>query len=181
MKTIPEHDNVIKIHDCIKKDVTQHRKRFVHIWLILELCTLGNLIDFVMETALVFVQKVDLMLQGARGLQHLHGLKPSIIHHDIKPANILVTGIRTNPNVKLADFGISKYFEHAREKSVTKKTREGTDPFLAPELFKLGRDNRPTYNKSIDIFAYAVSSVTLLEAQQKTRMKTFTGMVNIIL
>ena len=93
----------------------------------------------------------------------------------LKPANILITGIRTNPQVKLADFGISKYFAHAREQSATKKTREGTDPFLAPELFKLGPDNRPTYNKSIDVFAYGVSSLTLLEAEEKTRMQTFRG------
>ena len=180
MKKIPEHDNVVKILDYIKKDIMKkdirgREKAYVQVWIILELCTLGNLIDFVEETPLRFVQKVDLLLQGARGLQHLHGLTPSIIHHDIKPANILITGICTNPTVKLADFGISKHFAHAQEKSVTKRTREGTDPFLAPELFKLGSDNRSTYNKSIDIFAYGVSSVTLLEAQEKTRMTTFKG------
>ena len=89
MKAIPEHDNVIKILDYIKKDIVmkdlrKKEKTYVQIWIILELCTLGNLIDFVEETALAFVQKVDLLLQGARGLQHLHGLTPSIIHHDIK-------------------------------------------------------------------------------------------------
>ena len=84
-------------------------------------------------------------------------------------------GTRTNPTVKIADFGISKYFAHVHEQSVTKRTREGTDPFLAPELFKLSTDNRPTFNKSIDVFAYGVSSLTLLEAQEKTRMKTFKG------
>ena len=189
MKKIPEHVNVIKILDYIKKDIIKtirkKQKAYVEVWIILELCTLGNLVDFVEETALQFVQKVDLMLQGARGLQHLHGLTPSIIHHDIKPANILITGICTNPTVKLADFGISKHFAHAHEKSVTKRTREGTDPFLAPELFKLGSDNRPTYNKSIDVFAYGVSSVSLLEAEEKTRMKTFRGnfkrLINVIM
>ena len=180
MKKIPEHDNVIKILDYIKKDIIVRHvgkkdKTYVQIWIILELCTLGNLIDFVEETTLEFLHKVDLMLQGARGLQHLHGLTPSIIHHDVKPANILITGIRTNPIVKIADFGVSKYFAHSQENSVTKRTRDGTDPFLAPKLFKLGPDNRPTYNKSIDVYTYGVSSLTLLEAQERTRMQTYSG------
>lgn len=44
-----------------------------------------------------------------RGLNYLHLSNPQIIHRDLKPANILLgEGIGSQPNPKIADFGVSR-------------------------------------------------------------------------
>lgn len=178
MMKIPRHPNVLGIITYIKRDVwkgIKKKKLYTQGWLILELCTIGNLAEYAEDKALSVAQKVDLILQGCRGLQHLHQQTPAIIHHDIKLANLLVAGSEEHPIVKVADFGISKFFAHSGEFSLTKRTREGTEWYLAPELFRLEKDNRPKYNKAIDIFAMGVSGLTLEEAQPGDRVRTYTG------
>lgn len=78
-----------------------------------EFMNLGSLKDFIVrqmesESSTVYSARQGLqwMLQVAKGLEYLHGLKATVIHRDLKPENILLTyekGIR----VKIADFGLS--------------------------------------------------------------------------
>ncbi len=54
------------------------------------------------EHILSWSERFDIICGVARGLCHLHGLRPQIIHGDIKPQNILLD--RTF-QAKIADFG----------------------------------------------------------------------------
>ena len=45
----------------------------VNLWLITELCNLGNLKSFAYDNELSFGKKVDIMHQCAVALDHLHG------------------------------------------------------------------------------------------------------------
>jgi serine/threonine-protein kinase len=71
--------------------------------------------------------KLRIVIQLARALEHIHSLTPQIIHRDIKPANVRVTPSGT---VKLMDFGIAK-------RQDLKLTREGmtagSPHYMAPE------------------------------------------------
>lgn len=76
-------------------------------------------------------QKLKLFLQVCDALQYAHN--NFIVHHDIKPANILVNEAG---HVKLLDFGISQII-HEQEKTLkSNETFTGTLQYAAPEQFK---------------------------------------------
>ena len=163
MLKLPKHDNVLKGLDYVKKSTPG---KYIHIWLILEFCSLGTLGEYVKTFALTVAQKVDLMLQSVMGVRHLHQHK--LIHRDIKLDNILVTGSADQPQIKIADFGESKFIEHINEHSMRKMTFRGTKSYMAPELSRKAKDNRPSYNMSADTFSLAVTFLTVLEAKKGT-------------
>ena len=161
MLKLPKHDNVVKGLAYVKKPTPG---KYIHIWLIIEFCSLGPLGDFAKEFTLTLAQKVDLMLQSSMGVQHLH--KHDLIHRDIKLDNILLTGNPDKPQVKITDFGESKFIEHINEHSVRKMTYRGTKSYMAPEFFRVTEDNRPSYNMSADNFSLGVTFLTLLDAEK---------------
>jgi serine/threonine protein kinase len=64
-------------------------------------------------------------------LEYLHsGCKPSIIHRDVKTANIL---LNENLHAKLADFGLSKIFLTDGDTHVSTVNLAGTPGYLDPE------------------------------------------------
>jgi WD40 repeat protein/tRNA A-37 threonylcarbamoyl transferase component Bud32 len=84
---------------------------------------------------------------AAAALTHLHGLKPPVIHGDVKPGNLILT---RGGRVKLVDFGFSStpwnLVRHA-----------GTPGFQAPELASLDDPSRAS-----DVYALAASAFALL-------------------
>jgi len=76
-------------------------------------------------------ERLKLFLQVCDALQYAHN--NLIVHHDIKPANILVNQAG---HVKLLDFGIS-HIIHEQEKSTSDNTTfAGTLQYASPEQFK---------------------------------------------
>ena len=162
MRSIPDNEHILKVTDYIKIDIGE----YLEIWIILEFCNLGDLGVFSRKNNLTLSEKVNLMLQEAKGIAHLHNLQKAVIHRDIKPGNILVTGTTGSPVIKIADFGESRFFEGSKEQSVRNMTVAGTFPYMAPELFSDKKTNRPAHNKGVDIFALAISFLYLLESEK---------------
>lgn len=92
-----------------------------------------------------------MLLQMTQGLAHLH--HNEIVHRDIKPNNILISVLegsdKPEPQIKLADFGISKALKADRKDytntSVTNPS--GTMGWMAPELYECDR-----FDFKLDIF-----------------------------
>jgi serine/threonine protein kinase len=80
------------------------------------------------------------LIDFAHVLTYLHGV--GIIHRDLKPENIMID---SNYNIKVLDFGISKFMQNSNELTGIK----GTFKYMAPEYFQC--DSMTVANANQDI------------------------------
>ena len=99
------HENINKLYDVVH--LTSENKYF----LVLEYCPY-TLLSLINENALTLAQKKEIMRQILVALDYIQ--TQSVIHMDIKPANILLT---ENFTVKLADFGVSQIYDPEKPQS----------------------------------------------------------------
>jgi len=91
---------------------------------------------------------LDLLAQVIRALEYIHSR--GLVHGDIKPENILVTGLSTAaPRVKLIDFGLTR-----REKEFGGKKVLGTTYYIAPETIIGAQVDRRTDLYSLGAVVY---------------------------
>ncbi len=89
----------------------------------------------------------------AEGLDNAR--RHGIIHHDIKPANIMMD---KDGNVKIGDFGISQALRDSRSESIAKITKSWASPYyVSPEKVLYGKEDHMG-----DIYSLGVSFYQLL-------------------
>jgi serine/threonine protein kinase len=103
-------------------------------------------------------RKVEILMAIADGLAYAHNA--SIVHRDVKPANVRVLEDGT---VKVMDFGIAKSLETESNLTQTGITL-GTSAYLAPEQIRGEPIDRRT-----DVFAMGVLSYELLSYRKPFR------------
>jgi hypothetical protein len=96
--------------------------------------------------ALPLVGKVELLIQALEALAYLH--RRGVLHHDLKPANMLVA----NGQVRLLDFGLAVLASQQRDDDAF-----GTLQYLAPEVL----DGAP-YTEAADLYSLGVIAYELL-------------------
>lgn len=117
------------------------------VWIVMELAQGGSVRDLMKvsrngtleEKYVVIVVREVLM-----GLSYLH--KSSIIHRDIKAANILITAAG---KVMICDFGVSALLATASSK---RNTLMGTPNWMAPEVAQ----TVPAYDTRADIWSLGI-------------------------
>lgn len=129
-----EHSGIVSYITNFKQDGL--------LYLVMEYCEKGNLYNWQKVNPPSASQIVECIKQVANSLQYVHDKK--IVHHDIKPANILVTD---NEKVKIADFGIAN-------------TGGGTRPYMSPESFD--HHFNDVKDQRVDIYALGVTLMELL-------------------
>lgn len=101
-----------------------------------------------------------LLRDVASGLSYLHSLE--IVHHDIKPDNILVD---ENGNFVITDFGISVKFRSTLRRNsarqLQKQERSGSIPYMGPEMFA---EEAEAVNAT-DIWALGVTMYEMLNGE----------------
>lgn len=109
------------------------RPRLISPW-----CRHGNLSDYLRASpGLPRLDKLNLILQAACGLEHLHSLNPPICHGDIKPENVL---INDRLEAVLSDFGLSRVLIGLGVHTgfTTSNATPGTIRYMAREILAEG-------------------------------------------
>ena len=114
-----------------------------HMYLVMEYCGGGDLASAIRRYGPLPEQPTVCRLMGqlAAGLQFLW--TRNLIHRDIKPQNILMTG-GLDSTLKIADFGFARYLGAAS----LAQTACGSPLYMAPEVLR-----RETYNGKADLWS----------------------------
>ncbi|KAI0769362.1 hypothetical protein BD413DRAFT_477978 [Trametes elegans] len=155
VRTAGRHPNILGYVDSWEEDET--------LYIQTELCELGNFAHFLWEYGRAYARLDEarvwkIMAELSSGLRFVHDA--GIIHLDLKPANIFLTG---EGRFKIGDFGMASVWPRptaAGEVQLIAGTkpagfeREGDKLYLAPEVLQ-GR-----YGKAADVFSLGM---TMLE------------------
>ena len=131
--------NIVKYYDSYKDN-----NKF---YIVMEYCegqTLRALIDKNKKKKELIEEDIlyNIIKQICLGIKEIHD--KNIIHRDIKPENIFMND---NKDIKIGDFGISKYFGPNKDYLVTLK-KAGSTFYTAPEIITNG-----IYNEKADMFS----------------------------
>ena len=96
--------------------------------IVMEYMQQGNLRDLLSKRPLASTTLTKLASQIAIAMDFLHS--KNVLHRDLNPNNIMVTGPIDQLQAKLADFGMSTLKQEALKRTVT----VGTPVFAAPEV-----------------------------------------------
>ena len=178
-----DHPNIIKLYEIL------HNYQKQKIYLILEYADYGDIVDYDEENGIFSINKhveeryshdksgnnTNISINNKKyykeedirdfckhillGLDYLH--KNGIIHHDIKPNNILLCKKKI---CKITDFNFSSILDNLNEDNIG-SNGDSVDNFRAPETINLngnsdnngGDTNREYQGKPLDIWALGVT------------------------
>lgn len=124
-----QHPNIVTVYD-VKKD-PQSGDRF----LILEYVKGGSLREYIeQEGALSIIETIEIIKDVCEGLKKAH--EEGVIHRDLKPGNILLTGAKTPPIAKLTDFGVARASRPTDAYRTPPDAHPGTPAYQSPEQIK---------------------------------------------
>ena len=146
-------DEIKVISQLSHSNIISYKHYFIDneiVYFVMEYCSYGNLSSIVSNNkiGLNFIWKW--MLDLTETLEYMH--RKGIVHHDIKPQNILFNNERV---IKIADFGVAN-------KSI------GTRAYLPPEFYSKKSSSK---DPLIDIYALGVTLIEVL-----TRKNPFIGL-----
>ncbi|KAI8504446.1 hypothetical protein Bbelb_175640 [Branchiostoma belcheri] len=127
------------------------------LFVISEFCPLGDIGDYILKQQVDVVTKRNLAVQLADAMTFLH--KNEIVHRDIKPQNVLLTGNEAHLVLKVVDFGLARMLPNPgnganNSNGAYMRSAVGTRFYLSPEIYQSLLNNQPCrYTSSVDIFS----------------------------
>ncbi|TYH56034.1 hypothetical protein ES332_D09G279700v1 [Gossypium tomentosum] len=116
-------------------------------------------------TRLEFKERLSIALGAARGLCHLHGLKPPLIHKNFKTGNVLVD---EDFIAKVADAGVSMLLEKIEEASPSYTS--SVNVFQDPEVEVLG-----SFTETSDVYSFGAFLLELITGQDEAMHINYMG------
>jgi len=143
-----DHPNIVKLYEIYE----DHR----FVYLILELCSGGELFDRVVKEGRLSEKLTALIMhQIFRATHYMHST--GVCHRDLKPENFLLqldAPIEVN-TVKVIDFGIAAFIKPDGDF----RTKTGTPFYVAPEVVA---SSWPRYGQECDLWSCGVIMYVLL-------------------
>lgn len=153
-----DHPNVVRLYETFRDGR--------NLYMILELCTGGELFDRIMDEAphgFSEQRAAVLVRQMLLALCYLHASK--IAHRDVKPENFLLADKTKDSRVKLIDFGLASSFEVGKPMV----TKVGTPYYVAPQVMQ------GSYTEKCDIWSCGVVTFILLCGRPPFNARTDSG------
>ncbi|MBW0495066.1 hypothetical protein O181_034781 [Austropuccinia psidii MF-1] len=156
------HENIVRFIGVSVPEDTRN----VPIMIVTEICTNGDLFDYIRLTPSPGFTKICLIMRDiSRGLDYLHSRQPKIIHRDLKSSNVLITAKGV---AKLNDFGLARIKNSTRSMV---KSLVGTVNWQAPELWVA----HPRYNEKVDVYSAGLVLWEMLQWHQPVKRYPFEG------
>lgn len=141
----------------------QKEKGVHHLGIVMEYLENGSLDCLLKQVVpLPWALRFRILHEVALGMNYLHGLKPQVLHLDLKPSNVLLD---ENFRVKLTDFGLSRWKEtstRSRSTSSSSYGVGGTLAYKAPEAFDL--NCKP--QKALDCYSYGILTWSVVTGKE---------------
>ncbi|KAL5718680.1 hypothetical protein ACHQM5_011557 [Ranunculus cassubicifolius] len=119
---------------------------------------------------LEFKNRLSIALGAAKGLAHLHSMRPPMVHKNFKTANVLVD---ENFIAKVADAGIRNFLGRADASSSSQTPFD--DVFLAPEVKEFGR-----FSDKSDVYSFGVFLLELVSGREATQSGSSTTTKSLV-
>jgi serine/threonine protein kinase len=129
------------------------------LYIVMEYCPLGSLRSMIRKQKITSAFVWKWLKTLTETMQFVH--EKNIIHHDIKPDNILFSDDRT---IKIADFGIAN-------------KSGGTTPYMSPEA--LIWDTSAIMDERVDVYALGVTLLELLTGKNPFFSKSINEILEI--
>ncbi|KPI45128.1 Serine/threonine-protein kinase plo1 [Cyphellophora attinorum] len=140
-----------------------------HTYVVLELCSNGNLTDMVRARSCLSLPEVRrFLIQICGGVRYMH--KRSVIHRDLKMGNVFLD---EHMNIRIGDFGLAAVMVDAQDR---RTTLCGTPNYIAPEI--LSKSGARGHDNKVDTWAIGVIAYAMLVGtppfQSKTQQEIYT-------
>ena len=130
-------------------------------YFVLELVEGPSLNDYCDEQRLTIEQRIELMIEVCRGVEHAH--RHQLIHRDLKPSNILVAEIDDRPVPKIIDFGVAKSLDGPLTEATLKTgILLGTPAYMSPEAL----DRSIDVDTRTDVYSLGIILYELMIGQR---------------
>ncbi len=143
-----DHPNIVKLYNQGKWEKG--------LYIAMEFIQGVSLRQFIEQRSLTLKRSLEIILQTAFALLHLH--THGVIHRDMKPENIL---IKENGDVKVIDFGIAQLLEERRNDATGVGRMIGTPSYMSPEQ----KENPLNVSFSSDIYALGIIAYELFSGK----------------
>ena len=161
MKKLSKSNNIVKFYEYFETKK--------HICIVMEYICAGDLLSYIKKrTKLTETVAKFIFKQIILSLKYIHN--NNIVHRDIKLDNILID---IDNNIKICDFGVSKFFK--KDDIILEQC--GTPAYMAPEILK----NKGYKGEEIDIWSSGVVLYAMLSGTVPFKGDNLKELKNIIL